>query len=541
MTRDLRRLGDTHFDLIVVGGGIYGTTAAWDATQRGLSVALVDRADFGGGTSFNSAKTVHGGVRALQTASLRELGQFVRERRSLSRIAPHLIDPLPFVIPTYGRLTRNRWLMRTYFAAYDLASRERNEGLDPSRRLPASRLLSREECLALGPSLDPADVTGGIEWYDCQMYNSDRVNLSFILTATDGGATAVNYAEVTGLIREGSRVGGVRIDDRLGGERLDVRGSVVMICGGPWAPSMLRTLASDHRPALPGRFSKAMNLITDRPLADSHACATWADGRLLFITPWRGQTIIGTSHHPFEGDATELAVRRDQVEEFVGQVNQAFPRVHLDLGDLRLVHCGLLPAMGRDGRHEALRKTSLVTDHRPEGLDGLVSVLGVRYTTARDTAQRAVDTVFELLGKPASSCRTAQTPLAGGDIADVERFLGDAKQQDGVRAETGRRLARSYGTRWGDVLDALRRGNDGEPLGSSCPVTRGEIRHAVRHEMAVKLSDAVLRRTEAGSAGHPGIDALRSAATVMGAELDWPATRVADEIRQVEAVYEIPE
>ena len=543
MTRDLRRLVDTRFDVVIIGGGIYGTTAAWDATQRGLSVALVDRADFGSGTSFNSAKTVHGGVRALQSVNLAELRQFVRERRTLSRIVPHLVHPLPFVIPTYAGVTRNRWLMRIYFGVYDLLSRERNRGVDPTRRLPASRLLSREECLALSPSLDPHGVTGGIEWFDCQMYNSDRVNLSFLLSATGGGAVAANYAEVIGLLRDGTRVTGVQIHDRLGGESLDIRARTVLNCGGPWAPGLLRSLAPDVASAFPTPLSKAMNLVVAKPLAHSHACGGWTDGRLLFIAPWRGSSIIGTSHHTFDGNASELETRRHEVEEFLSQVNNAFPRARVELTDIRLIHRGLLPAGTGTGRHDALRKTSVVTDHRSEGLEGLISVLGVRYTTARDTAQRAVDAVFTLLRQTTPACRTAETPLVGGDVADIDRFMQDAQEEKrtGVSAETGRRLARSYGARYTHVLEDLRgTADDGETLGAGGDVTRGEIRYAVRHEMAVKLSDAVLRRTETGSAGHPGADALRAAATLMGEELGWSASRREEEIADVERAYAIP-
>lgn len=544
MTRDLRRLVDTQFDLVVIGGGIYGTTAAWDATQRGLSVALVERADFGSGTSLNSAKTVHGGVRALQSANLGDMRQFVTERRALSRIVPHLVHPLPFVIPTYRRPSRNRWLMRGYFAAYDLLSRERNRGLDPTRQLPASRLLSREECLALSPSLDPAGVTGGIEWFDCQMYNSDRVNLSFLLSATQAGAIAANYAEVTGLLRDGNRVTGVQVTDQLGGERLDVQAKTVLNCGGPWAPGLLRSLAPDvSDSSLPTPLSGAMNLVTAKPLAGSHACGGWADGRLLFIAPWRGHAIVGTGHHGIDADGGARTAQRPQVEEFLSQANRAFPRARLGMDDIRLIHWGLLPAAPGAGRHDALLKASVVADHRSDGIQGLISVLGVRYTTARDTARQAIDTVFALRDEPVPVCRTHETPLVGGDVSDLESFMREAEREDttGVSRETGHRLARSYGSRYDDVLGVLRETPDAAtPLGTGCQVTRAEVRYAVRHEMAVKLSDAVLRRTEAGSAGHPGAEALHQAAAVMGSELGWSETRRTSEINEVETVYAVP-
>ena len=181
MKRDLPTLANTIFDLLVVGSGIYGATVAWDAAQRGLSVALIDRGDFGGGTSANSAKTVHGGIRALQTGQLGELRSFVRERRALCRIAPHLVHRLPFVIPTYQGFTRHRLTMQAAFSLYDLLSRDRNTLPDNSKHLPPSQAISRAECLELNPLIQPDGVNGGILWYDCQMYNADRVVLALSL------------------------------------------------------------------------------------------------------------------------------------------------------------------------------------------------------------------------------------------------------------------------------------------------------------------------------------------------------------------------
>ena len=549
VTRDLRRLADSTFDLLVIGGGIYGTTAAWDATQRGLSVALIDRGDFGGGTSGNSAKTVHGGIRALRSLNVAELRQFVRERRALSRIVPHLVQPLPFVIPTYRGVTRNRWLMRLYFALNDLLAHDRNNLPDPSRQLPASRLLSREACLALNPAIDPTGVTGGIEWFDCQMYNSDRVNLSFLLSAVHAGATAANYVEATDLLQRGDRVHGVRGRDRVGDERFDISARVVLNCAGPWAPGLLHTLAPELAPTLPTHFSKAMNLVTARPLVGTHAVGGSTGSRLLFISPWRDCSIVGTSHEPFAKGVDDVVPHRAEVEQFLEQINAAFPNTGLALSDVRLVHRGLLPAVN-GGRHNdthdgmVLLKTSAIIDHRTDGVEGLVSVLGVRYTTARDTSAHAIDTVFQVLGKQAPPNRTATTPLAGGGIPNVDAFVKEAERADvpGVEPPSLRRIALSYGTRYVNVLRSLRdQPGEAQALGEACAVTRGEVRRAVREEMAVRLSDVVLRRTEAGSAGHPGRDALHAAADLMAAELDWPEDRIAEEIADVETTYEIQE
>ncbi len=543
MRRDLATLTSRTFDLLVIGGGIYGAIAAWDATLRGLRVGLIDRADFGGGTSFNSAKTLHGGVRALQSGNVAALRRFVRERRALCRIVPHLVRPLPFVVPTYRGITRNRTLLRLYFAINDLLARDRNDGVPVSRRLPPSRRLSRNECLDLNPLIDPDGVTGGMEWFDHQMHNSDRVHFSFIASAVEDGAIAANYVEARAGLTRGNTVEGVRASDRLTGESLEIRAHIVLNAAGPWAPELVRRLASCEHGRLDGRLSKAMNFVIASPLRGSHAVAGPAGGRFLFIAPWREFAIAGTSYDSYDGTANGLTLDRNEIERFIETLREAFPGLSLELGDLRLVHRGLLP-VSPNGDGVRRRTISEIVDHRDDGLDGLISMLGVRYTTARDTAERAIDLAVRQLQRVAAPCRTADTPLLGGDIpADVDDFMREVTRPgDGpISPETRKRLACTYGTRHRQVLGMLTSSKaDRAPLGSTCAVTAGEIRYAVREEMAVRLADALLRRTEAGSAGYPGEDAVFSAAGIMAAALDWTQERIDTEIADVRRAYRLP-
>jgi glycerol-3-phosphate dehydrogenase len=539
LTRDLQSLANTRFDLLIVGAGIYGATIAWDAARRGLSVALIDRGDFGGGTSANSAKTVHGGVRALQTGNLAELRSFVRERRALSQIAPHLVHPLAFVIPTYGGLTRNPVVMRVAFGLYDLLARDRNDLQDRSKHLPPSRFISRDECLALNPAIAPDRVTGGIIWHDGQMHNPDRVVLSFVLSAVAAGAVAANYVEATGWIREGHRIIGVQGQDRLGTARFDVRATLVVNAAGPFSQALTEDLPPTIRSGRPRGLAKAMNLVT-RSITRDHAFGGLTGSRFLFVAPWHGVSIIGTSQDPFDGRADSLRVRETDVSAFLKEVNQAFPAAGLQLDDVRLVHRGLLPATDDSGRR--LLKQSVVRDHRADGVPGLMSVLGVRYTTARGTAERATDTAFTILGRTPPACETTEIPLTGGDISNFASFVAEATRdtQDAVDSITRRRVAYSYGSRYRDVLNPMRDDPSlAVSLSKDCPVTRGEILHVVRHEMAVRLADAVLRRTEAGSAGHPGRDAMDAAARIMGAEMGWDETQRARELSHAEQIYRL--
>ncbi|MBY0494628.1 MAG: glycerol-3-phosphate dehydrogenase/oxidase [Cyanobacteria bacterium] len=544
MQRDLRRLADTKFDVVVVGAGFYGVTAAWDAAQRGLSVAIIDKDDFGAATSFNNLKTLHGGLRSLQAFNVPQMRLFIRERRALARILPHLVRPLPFVVPTTRNPRRSAMVMRLAMAISDAVARDRNLGLpDPGTHLPDSTIVSRDEALRLNPVVAPDGVTGGAVWYDYQMLSTDRVTLSFLLSAVDAGASAANYVQVNRFLQQNNRVIGVKVEDRITNETFSIRGSVVVNAAGPWAASLLSDLPAAAQGAPPPRLSRAMNIIT-RKVVNDHACGGLANGRYLFMIPWRDVSMLGTSHDAHEGGPDELKVSRWDLEAFLKDARQAFPHANLTTADVRLIHRGLLPMVSGDGTHVNLVKESQVVDHSKHGLPGLVSMFGVRYTTARHTAQEAVDAVFRVLGHGTPPpCRTAETPLQGGSIHRMDTFLKAVTQRDvdGILPGTLKRIATTYGTGYDQVLQMAR---DipalARPLGRDCEVIGAEILYAARKEMALKLSDALVRRTEAGAAGHPGADAVERAAAIMARAHGWDEWRTRNEISEVESFFRLP-
>jgi glycerol-3-phosphate dehydrogenase len=551
--RDLRRLADEAYDLLIIGAGVYGAAMAWDATQRGLKVALVDRGDIGSGTSFNNAKTVHGGIRSLQHGQYREMREYLRERRALARIAPHLVHPLPFLLPTYRKPTRHKLPLRAYFGVYDLLTSDRNEGLDPARHLPSTALISRDECLRRHPALDPAGVTGGIVWHDYQMYSGDRVTLAYAKSAARAGAAVANYAEAVTLLTGGGaggadngsrdKVMGATLRDTLTGDTFDVRAALTVNATGPYSGELLSSLAAARAvPAVVPALSVAMNVIV-RPIARDCAVGGAAQGRLFFLAPWRDVTIGGTSHEPYRGSPSALRVTAADVQPFLDDLNAAFPGARLALDDVRLLHRGFLPSHASTGTRVALLKNSRVRDHREDGWSGLMSVVGVRYTTARHTAEQATDLALRMLDRQPVASRTATTPLIGGEIEDYAAFVRNGRR-DVAGGVSGERLSRLYGTERArveaiaaEVLESS--AGLAQPLGAKCSVLGAEIVFAVREEMAVHLTDALLRRTDAGSAGHPGCDAVANAAKVMGDILGWSEDRRREEITAVERVYTI--
>ena len=544
MQRDLRQLADTRFDVLVVGAGFYGVTTAWDAAQRGLAVAIIDKGDFGAATSFNNLKTLHGGLRSLQHLNFQQARLFIRERRALARIVPHLVRPLPFIIPTTYHPVRNKLVTFIGLALNDVVARDRNRGLpDPATHLPPSRIVSRDEALRLNPLISSKGVTGGAVWYDYQMQSTDRVTLSFLLSAIDAGGIAANYVQAQRFLQEHDRVTGVIAEDRMTGTSFPIRANVVVNAAGPWAATLLSSLPAAAQGAPPPRLSRAMNVVFNKIVSD-YACGGYAQGRALLIVPWRDVAMLGTSHDAHEGNADRLKVTRWDLEAFLKDAREAFPHAAVSASDVRLVHRGLLPMVAGHGSHVRLVKESRVVDHSEHGLRGLVSMFGVRYTTARHTAQQAVDAIFRVMGHATPPpCRTAETPLLGGSIVHMDNFLRAVlvREVGGMTAAALRRIACTYGTGYDSVLriardvPALAR-----PLGQHCEVIGAEILYAAKHEMALKLADALIRRTEAGAAGHPGTDALERAATIMARVHNWDEARTRSEIEEVENFYRLP-
>ena len=475
MKRDFAALTTVQWDVAVVGGGVYGAAVAWDAAQRGLRVALVEREDFGAGASWNSLKTIHGGMRYLQKLDLGRLRQSARERSTLLAIAPQIVRPLPFLVPTYGHGLTGREALALGLRLNDWLTRDRNRGLPADRRIGDARTVSAAEALRLVPGLAPRGLSGAALWHDAQATSTERLTIGFLHAAADAGAAAANHAEAVTLLRAGVRVAGVTVRDTLTGGTSEVRARVVVNAAGPWADEFLARGGLRRAPA---PLLRARNVVLHRAPVVPCAVGARNEGRFLFLVPWEGRTIVGTSYEPAEGPLSDPLALLDAAA-------RAFPWAGIERRDAALIHEGLVP-----GRGDAfgLSTRPRLHDHEAEdGLPGLVSLQGVKYTTSRAVAERAVDLVFRRLGRAAPACRTAMTPLPE------------------ARALSG-------------------------PL-------EDRVRCAVREEMALTLADAVLRRLDLGTAGPPRADELGAVARVMAAELGWGPGRERAEREALAAFY----
>jgi glycerol-3-phosphate dehydrogenase len=550
MKRNLNDLCRKEHDVIVVGGGIFGACAAWDASLRGLKVALVEKNDFSHATSANHLKMVHGGIRYLQHGDVYRVRESCRERTALLKIAPHLVSPLPIMMPTYGWGKRGKAVLGAGVSLYDLLTLDRNRGIsDSSRRIPRGRLVTREEVRNAFPAIDPDGLTGAALFCDAQMYNPPRLALSFVRSAAENGAAVANHVEVTGFLRNGACVAGVSATDLLGREELEIRGKVVLNAAGPWAARLLEGglgLRLKPKPV----FSRDVCFVVSRRISEKYALACQtrsrdADailsrgGRHLFLAPWRGHTLVGVWHGVYEGSPDRVAVSQEELQAFLDETNAAYPGLSLGLKDVTMVNAGLILFAEHRGGASDIRfgKRSLLIDHEPEHRIGrLITLIGVRATTARGMAKKAVDLAFRKLGVPTAPSRTDTTPVFGGRIERFDRFMEQAvaARPFGLDRELMEGIVRNYGCEYPAVLGYVEgdAGLAGRITGSS--VLRAEVLHAVREEMAGTLGDVVFRRTDLGTGCDPGKAALLECARLMAAEMGWDEARIADEVSGVE-------
>lgn len=545
MNRDVTRLCSRKYDVVVIGGGVCGAFAAREVALRGLSVALIERRDFGGGTSANSLKIIHGGLRYLQQADLPRVRESVAARRHLMRVAPHLVQPLPCVLPTERRLMRSRPVMALGLLANDVLSFDRNRRADAAHRIPSGRLLGRRELAGMIPGVEDSRYTGGALWYDGLAYNSERLVLGAVISAVEQGGEAANYMEVTKLLRCGSRVRGVAARDALTGATVEVQADLVINAAGARSSALL-LLAERPLTPPPGSLAMGMNFVLRRRLLGECAFAAEAVSpgggtrRVLFFVPWRNFTLAGTYYRPHEGAADELAVTDEDLIRFLGDLNRAWPGVDLTRSDVSFIHAGLLPARsaGRPGGEPDLLPHAALLDHeRLDGVSGLLTLLCVKYTTACRLAARAAEFAVQSVGRGHSRAASGDLPLPGGDIPDLDRFLSEAAGSDreGVGADGVRHLGLNYGTKSHDVIGLGREADGLRPVCPDSPVLGAEVIHAVRHEMAQTLSDVVFRRTDLASTGIGSPEGLQACARLMARECKWDQPRLDREVALAQA------
>ena len=489
----MRSLGDRTVDLLVIGGGIVGAGIARDAALRGLSVALVEQNDLSSGTSSRPTRLIHGGLRYLELFDFGLVRSDMRERETLLRIAPHLVFPLAFLLPLYRPTPFYRLKLRVGMFLYDLLS------LDKS--LPKRRRLGRRDTLAAEPNLDPEGLSGAWRFYDAQVPFVERLVVENAVDAAAHGALILNHARAIGYLRDadGVRVTGARVADQIGGRELEIRARYTVNATGAWLDQTVGPLRDSGKPLL--RLTKGTHLVIPRATEQAHVLFAKRDGRLFFVLPWNGYTIVGTTDTDYQGDPADAEASEDDVAYLRSEAARAFPQASLDR--IHFTWAGVRALVRVEGvsEGEVSRKHALLDHERAGGVPGVLSVIGGKITAYRLIAQEVADIVAKQLGG-ATPSTTAELALPGA---------GAGPQR---------------------VLDAIVAGDPalGGPVCEHAATTRAEIVRAVRDEWAVTIGDVLLRRTAVGLAACQGLDRLDAIADLIAQVARWDPSRRAAEI-----------
>jgi glycerol-3-phosphate dehydrogenase len=488
MRRDLQALAGGTFDVVILGGGITGAGVALDAVLRGLRVALIDKGDFASGTSSISSKLVHGGLRYLEHGDFRLVYEALHERRRLLHNAPHLVRPLRFVVPFVAGSRVPPWKWRAGLLLYDLLAGAGN--LRRSRPLPATQL--RREF----PGLRAAGLSGGAEFFDAQMDDA-RLCVAVLRTAARHGAVLANYVEAVGFERSAGLISGVRARDHLAGRELAIGARQVVNATGPWGDAVRRLAGDEGGPNL--RPTKGVHLIAPgRGLPAAFLLLHPDDGRVFFVIPWMGKTLVGTTDTEAAGPPDGVRVTAGDAAYLLRGHNHYFTP-ELSKADVLGSFAGLRPLLGtRDGEPSARTREFRVD----VSAAGLLSVAGGKYTTYRHMAEVIADAVVRRLGLR-RRCQTHDLRLDGAPPGNWEEFAASAvaslERSFHLDGESARHLVGRYGTRAADVAAYLRRDPGlARRVVPGEPDLLAEFAYQRDEEMAVAPADFLLRRTRLG-------------------------------------------
>lgn len=550
-----RELDGRTFDVVIVGGGIHGSTLAMEAARAGYEVALLEKGDFGHSTSANSLKIIHGGIRYLQHGDFKRMRESIKSRRAMMNFSPHLVKPLACLMPTYGHGIRGREMMRLAFGIYDLVAFDRNMGLEPKNCLPCAGALSRDEVKRVVSGIKEDNLTGGAVWYDAIAYNTERLILEYVKEAARYGASPVNYIHAEELEATNGRVGAVLAKDLISGQKIRIGCRCVVNAAGP----RFAQFSNSNKELTGQRWATAVNLVVKKRLFEKYAVGlegytdyTDQDAiikrgkRLFFFVPWLNKyTMIGTTYKPYRGEIGDFSLQREEISNVLADVNKIYPQADLTMEDVTYFHGGLVPRTEAEDEQDErqadsvqLDKSSRIIDHGGLGeIKGLFSIKGVKYTTAPDIAQKVLKILKkdEHLGIPKNgSCRVDCSQLP-----DFDRIV----EKLGGRYEKLRTHLRSrYGGYWRELFCYMDMENNWEAddtlwISTEPPLLKVELLYFIREELAHFLSDVVFRRSPLGSAECPEEKTLHAVADIMARELGWSHKERESQIDKVLAVY----
>jgi len=508
MKRDFADISGKTFDLIVVGGGIIGACIARDAAMRGLKTLLLEKDDFAAGTTSRSTRLIHGGFRYLQHFEFGLVREDLREREILLKIAPHLVHPLPFLIPITTPIDHLIMAMGTLL--YDILSYDKS--------VPGRKHFSRETTMKMEPNMKLAGLRGADLYYDCQIWFAERLCLENIISAVDNNAVALNHAKVVGILKDGKTVRGVKVQDTLTGKETEVLSRMVVNAAGHWMDSVCAMISDQPKRMV--RRTKGVHLLTPRLSNNALVLYAKSDGRLWFVIPWGKYSLLGTTDTDYTKDLEAVYAEKEDIDYIMREAQHVFPQLKTE--DIFYTFAGLrsLPDSGNDKPSNVSRAHKTIDHEKTDGVKGFVSVLGGKITGGRGIAEEITNLVCKKLDFKAA-CNTATTPFPGAAVIAQPEIIRSALESR-IDVETVTYLVSLYGSRFTEVLEMAERGSRGkQPL---CHHTRdivAQIWYAVAEESAITVSDFMLRRSGLGLAECQGLDAVEIVGKEMGRLLAW--------------------
>lgn len=481
LVRNTAGLADRQFDLLVVGGGIYGAWTAYDAASRGLSVALIEKTDWGSGTSSASSKLIHGGLRYLENYEFGLVRNALRERRTLYRIAPHLVRPLNFILPMWKGPRASPFLVSAGLLVYDLLALG-SRPVQPHRHYRARQLLADY------PFVDPQRLLGGFRYGDCQEDDA-RMTLTVVAAAQRAGVVCANRVAALRFIEQDGEVCGAEVQDQCTQSRFPIRARVVVNAAGPWGPALL----GDASPKV--KLVKGTHLVLPAIAGCNEAFLLTAnDGRVFFVIPWYGRTLVGTTEStvatPAQAQPTD-----EETDYLLAGVRSGLPGIAWTRADViaRFAGVRMLQAEDTASLSEVTREFAV---RRPQ--PKLIMHIGGKYTTSRHDSISIVDAVFKELGRRAPASSTQSRPLPGAPQGNFETWQAQAiagLAAQGVDLEAARWLTLRHGSDIAAISKLIAEHPTlAARIHADAPFVRAEAVHAVRAEMALSLDDIVRRR-----------------------------------------------
>ena len=519
------------FDVIVIGGGINGAAIARDSALRGLQVALFEKGDFGSGTTQFSSRLIHGGLRYLEQFEFGLVFEALQEREYLLKTAPHLVRPLHFLIPNYIHSTRDLWYLRLGMWGYDV--------LSILKSLPWHSYFKNALAMRLlEPGIEMEGLRGGVAYYDGQVNFPERLCVANVLQAEKEGAVVVNYTEVVKVLVDEKNVKGVRVRDVLSGKEEEDFAKMVVNASGPWVDKINELLPMQKLSVEIGGTKGSHIVVKEWKNAPRRAIyvEAYADRRPIFIIPWRGYMLIGTTDILYKGNLDQVYPTRKEAEYFILETNRLFPDADLDLKKIISAYAGVrpLPAVRREAPGD-IPRSHIIHDYNDLGITGYISIISGKITTNRSLAEEAVNDILKKLGRTGKRCVTRRTALVGGEITNIEKYtreqVGKIEKEYGLERAQGEYLVGMFGTEWGRVLEYGRRERKLlKKISKYHPDVFAEVHYCVAVEKVKRVSDFLLRRCGIGTGEGQGLDCVEDVATEMGKLLGWDTKRIASEV-----------